>query len=84
MVRDSYIINNQELKSFICHAVHYSYDCDTYEQKNHELKSFICHAAHYSYDRDTYWLDLDLILNLCYYAFFVCFHNVTLKPLEIK
>jgi len=30
IVRDSYIINKQELKSFICHAAHYSYDRDTY------------------------------------------------------
>jgi len=54
VVHDSYIINNQELKSFICHTAHYSYDRDTLEQKNQKLKSFICHAAHYSYDCDTY------------------------------
>jgi hypothetical protein len=46
---------NQELKSFICHAAHYSYDHDNYWQKIQVLKSFICHAAHNSYDRDNYW-----------------------------
>jgi len=37
---------NQELKSFLCQTVHYSYDRDIYEQKNQELVAFICHAAH--------------------------------------
>jgi hypothetical protein len=38
MVPDNYIINNQELKSFICHAAHYSYERDLIDKKNQELK----------------------------------------------